>query len=315
MEEANVKVYFRNAPLESKQSNLFVKKTLTATSTDNESILVRQSKPEESPQQINDFSALADAFAASMRLSRLPATEPTIFNGNPLKYHDWSIAFKTLIEDKRITVREKIHHLKKYVGGPAKEAISGYFLLRSENAFVQAKALLEEKYGNLFTVTEAFRDKLGAWPKISGRDGNSLRRFADFLNQCQAAMVEMKRLEILNDNRETHKLLKKLPDWVVNRWSRIASTSRKVDGMYPSFKRFAELINEEASITCDPVTSLGSLRGLPEQEHRETDIYNSKSEEKKPCNNDTVIRHSRQEAFVLRLVQKKRPQLSRMSNL
>ena len=108
MEEAKVKVYCRNEPLESKQSNLFVKKTPTATSTDSESILVRQSKPEESPQQINDFSALADAFAESMSLSRLPAPEPTIFVGDPLKYHDWSIAFKTLIEDKRITEREKI---------------------------------------------------------------------------------------------------------------------------------------------------------------------------------------------------------------
>ena len=84
MEEAKVKVFFcRNEPLESKQSNLFVKKTLTATSTDSESILVRQSKPEESPQQINDFSALADAFTASMSLSRLPAPEPTIFIGDP----------------------------------------------------------------------------------------------------------------------------------------------------------------------------------------------------------------------------------------
>ena len=281
MEEAKVKVYCRNEPLESKQSNLFVKKTLTATSTDSESILVRQSKPEESPQQFNDFSALADGFAASMSLSRLPAPEPTIFIGDPLKYHDWSIAFKTLIEDKRITEREKIHYLKKYVGGPAKEAISGYFLLRSENAFVQAKALLEERYGNPFTVTEAFRDKLGAWPKISGRDGNSLRRFADFLNQCQAAMVEMKGLEILNDNRENHKLLRKLPDWVVNRWSRIASKSRKVDGMYPSFKRFAEFINEEASIACDPATSLGSLRGLPEQEHKDRQTSTTASQKKR----------------------------------
>ena len=269
MEEAKVRVYCRNEPLESKLSNLFAKKTPTATSTDRKSTLVQQSKPEESPQQINDFSALADAFAASMSLSRLPAPEPTIFNGDPLKYHDWSIAFKTLIEDKRITEREKIQYLKKYVGGPAKDAISGYFLLRSENAFVQAKALLEERYGNPFTVTEAFRDKLGAWPNISGRDGDSLRRFADFLNQCQAAMVEMKGLEILNDNRENHKLLKKLPDWIVNRWSRIASTSRKVDGTYPSFKQFAEFISEEATIACDPVTSLGSLRGVPEREHKQ----------------------------------------------
>ena len=145
-------------------------------------------------QSINDLSALAETFAASMSLIRLPAPEPTVFDGNPLKYNDWSIAFKALIEDKRISEGDKIHYLKRYVSGPAREVISGYLLLRSDSAFERAKALLEERYGNQFIVTEAFRDKLEAWPKIHERDDNSLRRFSDFLNQCHAAMLDMKGL-------------------------------------------------------------------------------------------------------------------------
>ena len=167
-----------------------------------------------------------------------------------------------MIEDKRISEGDKIHYLKRYVSGQAREAISGYFLLRSDSAFEQAKALLEERNGNQFIVTEAFHDKLEAWPKIHGREGNSLRRFSDYLNQCHAAMMDMKGLEILNDNRENRKLLQKLPDWVVNRWSRIVSTSCKSKGMYASFGQFAEFI-------------------IPEQEEKEMEKGTTMNERKK----------------------------------
>ena len=170
-----------------------------------------------------------------------------------------------------ISEGDKIHYLKRYVSGPAREAISGYFLLRSDSAFERANAFLDERYGNQFSVTEAFSHTLEAWSKIHGRDDNSLRRFSDYLNQCHADMLDMKALEILNDNRENRKLLQKLPDWVVHRWSRIVSASWKSKGMYPNFSQFADFVTEEASIACDPVTSTVSLRGIPEQEEKETE--------------------------------------------
>ena len=234
-----------------------------------------------------------------------------MFDGDPLEYHDWSIAFKVLIEDKGISEADKIHYLKRYLGGSAREAISGYFLLRSTSAFERARAVLEEIYGNAFIVTEAFRDKLDAsvvvvaaaisrgrlpgshvcrsslwgrllaacvrivvlpvmvtdcrWPRVRDRDGIGLRRFSDFLNQFQAAMVEMKGLEILNDSRENSKLLQKLPDWIISRWGRVASDSKKRYGAYPSFCAFADFISEEANIACDPVTSLDSLRDVTDE--------------------------------------------------
>ena len=280
MEETKVSVYNReDLDWESKQSNLFVKKTQPAINIDSTPTQVQQRTPVQPSQSINDLSALAETFAASMSLIRLPVPEPTVFDGDPLKYNDWSIAFKALIEDKRISKGDQIHYLKRYISGPAREAISGYFLLRSDSAIERAKVLLEECCGNQFIVMEAFRDKLEAWPKIHGRDGNSHRQFSDFLNHCQAAMMDMKGLEILNDNRENRKLLQKLPNWVVNHWSRIVSASWK--GMYPSFGQFTEFITEEASIACDPVTSLGSLRGIPEQEEKEREKGTRMNERKK----------------------------------
>lgn len=53
------------------------------------------------------------------------------------------------------------------------------------------------------------------WPKIGSTDSPALKDFADFLKSCVEAMSHIKGLAILNDCKESHKFLKKLPDWIV----------------------------------------------------------------------------------------------------
>lgn len=55
--------------------------------------------------------------------------------------------------------------------------------------------------------------KFAAWPKIGPKDSVELRDFSDFLRDCQAAMSQIKSLEVLNDCDESQKLLTKLPEW------------------------------------------------------------------------------------------------------
>jgi hypothetical protein len=222
------------------------------------------------PATGNDMKLIAEALAASVTLSRLPVPEPPVFNGNALNYPDWKASFSALIESRGIPPREKIHYLRKYVGGPAKEAVNGYFLLNTDNAFEKAKETLEDRYGNPFTIAEAFRDKLEAWPKINAKDSKGLRRFADFLQQCHVAMTDNKGLGVLNDCRENRRLLQKLPDWLVTRWSRIVAKIKKESHSYPPFSEFVKFVADEATLACDPVTSLGALRGLPEKEREKT---------------------------------------------
>ena len=177
-----------------------------------------QPRPDSTPQ---DISSLVETLASSMALNRLPAPEPSVFEGDPLKYNDWCVTFRSLIEERKITEQDKLHYLRRYVSGPARDAISGYLHLRSNDAFQKAKSVLEERYGNPFIVSEAFRDKIENWPKIPSRDSAALRRFSDFLNQCRVAMTEMKSLEILNDSRENRRMLQKLPEWILTRWNRV----------------------------------------------------------------------------------------------
>ncbi|XP_064619532.1 uncharacterized protein LOC135482979 [Lineus longissimus] len=189
-----------------------------------------------------------------MSLSRLPPPEPPVFSGDPLLYAGWLAAFKTLIEGKGIPPRERMHYLRRYLAGPAKEAVEGYFLISSDSAFDEAKAVLEQRYGNPFNVAEAFRNKLEGWPKVHPKDSQALRKFSDSLRQCEAAKKSIGSLRVLDDDRENRKLLMKLPDWLVKRWARIVADWRSKHGEYPPFRRFTEFVYQESEIANDPVT-------------------------------------------------------------
>lgn len=78
--------------------------------------------------------------------------------------------------------------MKKYIGGPVKDVIENYFLVTTSDSFEEAKSLLDQRYGDPFIISSAFRDKLDKWPKIASRDGPGLQKFSDCLRQCYTAM-------------------------------------------------------------------------------------------------------------------------------
>ncbi|XP_061147285.1 uncharacterized protein LOC133162241 [Syngnathus typhle] len=234
--------------------------------------LTFDSKPAVTPQLITRMQSsittpkedsttdFAKVLAESFSVSRLPAPEPAVFSGDPLKYKGWKMSFRTLIGRKNIPANEKIYDLQKYVGGPARKAIEGYFLLGTDAAYQTALNVLEKRYGSSFMVAKAFRDKLASWPKIGPKESIQLREFSDFLQGCQAAMSQIKSLEVLNDCGENQRMLSKLPDCLTARWNRRVTRMGKENETFPSFDQFVEFVTEEADIACNPITSLHALK-------------------------------------------------------
>ena len=280
--------------LNAKQSATMVNPTPT-TSVENicenhENLQSNESHLMTSPQTATpaaQMSSLADCLAKQFSINRLPPPEPGVFTGDPLKYPSWKGAFEGLIEKGGVSPVEKLHYLKKYVGGAARQAIDGYFFLTTEDAFNQAKQLLERRYGDPFVIGNAFRDKLDSWPRIPPRDGKALRDLADFMKQCEAAMETVNSLNVLNDEREHRKVLSKLPDWLVSGWARKAADKKEQQGRYPSFSELSKYIDREASIACDPVTSLQGLRGS--EKRSESYDNRHKSDRKRPPGASTLF--------------------------
>ena len=210
--------------------------------------------PSENSSRISEAnSELANAIASAIQASRLPPPEPFVFAGDPLKYADWIVSFEGLVGNKQCSSVEKLHYLRRYVAGPAAEAINGYFQLHSENAYEKAKALLKQRYGDPQTVADAFREKIEKWPTIKYSDGEGLRSFADFLQQCEAARATVPDLNILDDSRECRRILAKLPNGIMRGWIRCVRDMKVKNAKSAKFSDLCNFIAEEAELLCSPL--------------------------------------------------------------
>lgn len=241
-----------------------------------------------------DVSCLAQAVQDSIAINRLPMPEPTVFNGNPIDFVEWKASFMALIDRKNISTADKLHYLKRYVGGSAQKCLEGTFYRSDDAAYSDAWNKLNQRYGQPFIIQKAFREKLSNWPKIQAKDAEGLRNFSDFLNACLQAMPHVKGLNILNDCEENQKLIRKLPEWLASRWN-CQVTVRLTDGKgFPSFKEFAEFMSMEAETACNPVTSLFALHSA-ESCNDKVNTRVNKRNKASVFNTQTIVDNSNQQ--------------------
>ena len=185
---------------------------------------------------------------SSSHIFRLPAVKIPVFNGDPLDYPVWNSAFKTLIDSKEMDADTKLNLLNQYVSGSPKQVVEHYLLIGTEDAYVKAKSVLQERYGNSSVVSTAFLNKLEKWPKVGPKDANGLRELSDFLDKIVAARKTVASLGILDYAKENAKLVCKLPYHLESKWrdiiTRWRSSSDKSD--YPPFCKFAEFVRESS---------------------------------------------------------------------
>ena len=160
-------------------------------------------------------------------------------------------------------LQRKWSSFKWYVGGAAREALEGHFLIGSEDSYHAAWDLLNDRYGQPFVIAKAFRDKLHAWPKVASGESADFRKFVDFLRSCQSAMSNNESLHVLNDGIENLKLAAKLPDWLSPTWNRRATQYQLEYGRFPNFS-----YSMEASIAFNPITSFHALRQIESEKAR-----------------------------------------------
>ncbi len=115
--------------------------------------------------------------------------------------------------------------------------------------------MLGKRYGDPIAVACAFGKKLEAWPVIAPYDSSGLRKYSDFLVQCEKAMHKVDSLKVLNDDQENQRMASKLPKWALTRWSRIVYKWKEDNKKFPPFSEFVNYLVREADIACDPINN------------------------------------------------------------
>ena len=77
-----------------------------------------------------------------------------------------------LIDSRCSSSTEKMHYLRRYIGGEVTQVIENSSLQNTVEAYEEAWVTLDRRYGDPFRVAKAFRDKLHSWPRLAPRTSN-----------------------------------------------------------------------------------------------------------------------------------------------
>lgn len=211
---------------------------------------------EEYKQQLSG----AQVYGGHLMFEKLPAPTPPVFSGNVLEYNDWKVAFDGLIGHLPLQPTQKFYYLKQYLSGKALNAVSSFFLSNTERAYIRARKLLDERFGDPYLLCREIQGKLKAWPRISNRDHEGLRDFSDFLAKCSTLKEEVQSLNYLDNLSEILELTQKLPDWVSTKWNDRAYDYREKHKEHPNFEWFTKFLRRESDKACDSVYSMAALK-------------------------------------------------------
>lgn len=217
-------------------------------------IILSDNPDNNSAQASEDLSqTLLRQLTQAIAQNRLPVQQPTIYQGDPLKYPAWRASFALLIEGQSIPNEQKLFYLQQYVGGVAYDTIANFFLLGEATSFTRAMETLEKRFGHKLAISNAFREKLDSWPAIHSRDGKGLRALSDFLQQCVIAGQVVGQMGILDDAHYQNNIVSKLPEWAFYKWRGIVSRKTESKGEYPKFVELAKFVEIQANEANEPM--------------------------------------------------------------
>ena len=92
--------------------------------------------------------------------------------------------------------------------------INGLLGLQTEDAYLRARNILKDRFGDPFKVYESYRQKLWAWPVCS--TATELQEFSDFLVMTEETMKTVKYLKEFDNFSAIRQLAARLPTYYTN---------------------------------------------------------------------------------------------------
>ncbi|XP_013395337.1 uncharacterized protein LOC106162568 [Lingula anatina] len=121
-----------------------------------------------------------------------------------------------------------------------------------EDGYKKAKALLKERFGSAYTITETWVKKITTGSAIKANDVTKLRDFADELRTCAETLEAMGNSSELSTQSSLVKITERLPGYLEHKWKQEVRKIRK-EGRCPDIKDVTAFVVENAEIANDPV--------------------------------------------------------------
>ena len=109
-----------------------------------------------------------------------------MFDGNPCEYDYFMTLFHELVEKRTEDPGGRLIHLIKYTKGDPKKIIKHCIQQPAAVGYDNAKKLLQQRYGNPYSIMSMYRKEIKAWPQLKNGDEGSFQKFYYFLVKCES---------------------------------------------------------------------------------------------------------------------------------
>ena len=129
---------------------------------------------------------IAEVLCNLVKQQSAPDVDLDVFDGNPLEYHCFMTLFHELAEKRIEDPRGRLTRLIKYTKGDPKEMIKHCVQQPAAVGYDNAKKLLQQKYGNPYSIMSMYRKEIKTWPQLKNGDGGSFQKFYNFSVKCES---------------------------------------------------------------------------------------------------------------------------------
>ncbi|XP_034547118.1 uncharacterized protein LOC117818374 isoform X1 [Notolabrus celidotus] len=180
------------------------------------------------------------------------------FDDKPENYWAWKTSFINSTEDLKLSAREELDLLCKWLGPSSSEQAKRIRAVHIHSASAGLQMVwqrLEDIYGSPEVIEDALLKKIDDFPKITAKDNHKLRQLGDTLMELEAARADgyLPGLMYLNTSRGVSPIVQKLPYNLQERWITVGSRYKEQHRVsYPPFSVFVNFVCEEAKVRNDP---------------------------------------------------------------
>ena len=119
--------------------------------------------------------------------------------------------------------------------------------------YLRAKTLLKQRFGDEYTISEAWINKVTGGMRLKPTDGELLQNLADDLCNCSDTLTAMGCLNEVNNQKTLLKIISKLPPYLQHRWQREVGVIRRHKNTTPAFEHVVTFVKAAAEEINDPV--------------------------------------------------------------
>ena len=209
---------------------------------------------------------IAETLGSSIRKGfELPKRDCLKFDGNPMNYPRFIANFKTNIEERELSPNVRLTYLIQFCTGTAKEAISNCVMLPEKEAYLKAREILHNLYGQSHIITRAYINKVTKGGIIRDGESEKLQQLARDMENCRINLTQLGCESEINAQSNLEKIVARLPRYLQAEWAKEAFVSLE-KGKVPTFKDLTTYIIIKAKLAS---SAFGQLIGSKPHEDKQ----------------------------------------------